>query len=152
MVSRACQLCEETNGTLWLEGLEHYLGRDRTSGLRRGVALNPGLAHYVTERKTKETEVMQQRWKAREEAEAAKKAKGGGKKTNEKEHQGEKAAPRRPPAAARATERSRGQFIVGVLQSVEAMASGLWLALGRKFSTRAARRSPGVRISAFVGG
>ncbi len=83
-LARLYQLVEETNGTLQLEGLEHYVGRDPTGGLRRGVALNPGLAHYATDKKSKETEVMKQRRKAREESAAAKKAsKGGGKKDQE---------------------------------------------------------------------
>ena len=77
VLARLYQLVEETSGTLQLEGLDHYLGRDRTGGLRRGVALNPSLAAYATDKKSKETEVMKQRRKAREEEEAAKKNKGG---------------------------------------------------------------------------
>ena len=85
VLARLYQLVEETSGTLQLEGLEHYLGRDRTGGLRRGVALNPALAQYATDKKSKETEVIKQRRKAREEADAAKKNKGG-KKGDGKEH------------------------------------------------------------------
>ncbi|CAK0855451.1 unnamed protein product, partial [Prorocentrum cordatum] len=76
-LARLYQLVEETSGTLQLEGIDHYLGRDRAGGLRRGVALNPSLAQCATEKKSKETEVMKQRRKAREEEEAAKKNKGG---------------------------------------------------------------------------
>ncbi|CAK0894060.1 unnamed protein product, partial [Prorocentrum cordatum] len=90
VLARLYQLVEETNGTLQLEGLEHYVGRDPTGGLRRGVALNPGLAHYATDKKSKETEVMKQRRKAREESAAAKKAsKGGGKKDQVQERTAE---------------------------------------------------------------
>ncbi|CAK0892099.1 unnamed protein product, partial [Prorocentrum cordatum] len=77
VLPRLHQLVEETSGTLQLEGIERYLGRDRTGGLRRGVALNPSLAQCATEKKSKETEVMKQRRKACEEEEAAKKNKGG---------------------------------------------------------------------------
>ena len=78
VISRMYQLCEEKMGSLQVEGLEHYLGRDRTGGLKRGVALMPALAKHATDMQCKETEVLKQRRKAREEAAALKK--GGNQK------------------------------------------------------------------------
>ena len=60
------QLIEETGGTLVIEGIEHYMGRDGTSGLRRGIALAPGLAKHAVEVQSKETAILKERRKAKE--------------------------------------------------------------------------------------
>ena len=60
-----------------MEGFEHFIGRDKTGGMRRGIALAPGLAEHTTKKLTAEVEILKQRRKAREEAAAAK---GQGKK------------------------------------------------------------------------
>ena len=39
-----------------MEGPEHCLGRDRTGGFKRGVALCPGLANHATDMQRKETD------------------------------------------------------------------------------------------------
>ena len=82
LVGRIYQLLEETQGTMVVEGLEHYVGRARTGGRRRGVALAPSLAKHVTTNLGTEVEILKQRRKAREEEaaakESAKKQKGGG--------------------------------------------------------------------------
>ena len=64
-----------------VEGLDHYVGRSKTGGRRRGVALAPSLAKHVTTRMGTEVEILKQRRKAREEEAAAMEAskKGGGK-------------------------------------------------------------------------
>ena len=53
--ARADQLVEETGVSLQIEGLEHYIGRDAGGGLRRGIALAPGLATHATEQQPKKT-------------------------------------------------------------------------------------------------
>ncbi|CAK0791495.1 unnamed protein product, partial [Prorocentrum cordatum] len=78
VISRMYQFGEETTGPLQVEGLGHHPGRDRAGGLKRGVALHPVLAKHATDMQRKETEVLKQRRRAREDA-AALKAKGGGK-------------------------------------------------------------------------
>ena len=72
-------MLEETGGSLQIEGLEHYIGRDATSALRRGIALAPALAKHAVEEQLKETAILKERRKAREEKNAAKGAvkKGG---------------------------------------------------------------------------
>ena len=75
---RLYQLIEETGGRLMIEGSEHYIGRDASSGLRRGIALAPSLAKHATEAQAKETAILKERRKAKEEKEAAK---PGGNKT-----------------------------------------------------------------------
>jgi hypothetical protein len=82
MVGRIYQLLEETGGSMLVEGLEHYVGRSKTGGRRRGVALAPSLAKHVTTNLGTEIEIMKQRRKAREEEAAAKES---GKK-----HKGDK--------------------------------------------------------------
>ena len=67
LLGRVYQMVEETRGAMTTEGLEHYIGRDPTAGLRRGVALAPAVADDATAKQTKETEIMKQRRKAREE-------------------------------------------------------------------------------------
>ena len=59
-------------------GLDHYIGRDPTGGIRRGVALAPALASDTTAKQAKETEILKQRRKAREEKALAGKGKPGG--------------------------------------------------------------------------
>ena len=80
MVGRIYQLLEETAGTMVVEGLEHYVGRARTGGRRRGVALAPSLAKHVTTNLGTEVDILKQRRKAREEEAAAKEASKSGKK------------------------------------------------------------------------
>ena len=64
------------------EGMEHFIGRDATAGLRRGVALAPDLAADAVQRQSKETEILKQRRKAKEERTLAANKGGerGGKK------------------------------------------------------------------------
>ncbi|CAK0873142.1 unnamed protein product [Prorocentrum cordatum] len=126
VMARLYQLVEETNGTLQLEGLEHYLGRDRAGGLRRGVALNPALSQHATDKKSKETEVMKQRRKAREEADAAKKAgKGGGKK--------DKGTPLgRVAEAPGRGAKTKGQLTGAMLPRAKEMGFFPWLVHGRR--------------------
>jgi hypothetical protein len=79
LFARLYMLIEETKGTLTIEGWEHITGRPGSSSLRKGVALAPGLIKHALEEHTKETEILKQRRKAREEtaASAALKKKGG---------------------------------------------------------------------------
>ena len=73
VVCRAYQLIEETGGSMQMEGLEHYVGRDvHGAGLRRGIALAPSLAAHATEQQSKQTGILKERRKAREEKAAAK--------------------------------------------------------------------------------
>ena len=58
-------------GALAIEGFEHYLGRDGSGGVRRGIALAPALAAHAIVEQSKEVELLKQRRKAREEAAAA---------------------------------------------------------------------------------
>ncbi|CAK0879805.1 unnamed protein product, partial [Prorocentrum cordatum] len=69
VVSRAYQLIEETMGSMKIEGVEHYIGRQKQSA-RRGVAMAPGVAKYATDQLAKETDIQKQRRKAREEKSA----------------------------------------------------------------------------------
>ena len=79
LLGRVYQMIEETRGSMTTEGLEHYIGRDTTGGVRRGVALAPSLAEDTVSKQSKETELLKQRRKAREEKALAKsKAKPGG--------------------------------------------------------------------------
>ena len=56
-----------------MECLEHYAGRDvHGAGLRRGIALAPSLAAHATEQQSKQTGILKERRKAREEKAAAK--------------------------------------------------------------------------------
>ena len=80
VVARTYQLVEETGGSMQIEGLEHYVGRSKGAALRRGIALAPSLATHATERQGKETAILKERRKAREErAAAGSNPKGGGK-------------------------------------------------------------------------
>ena len=72
MVARVYQLLEETKGTMMVKGLEHYIGRSKTGGRKRGVALAPSLAKHVTTNLGTDIEILKQRRKAREEEAAAK--------------------------------------------------------------------------------
>ena len=74
VLGRIYQLLEETSGTMAVEGLEHYIGRQKTGGRKKGVALAPGLAKSVTASMTVETEILKQRRKAREEEQASREA------------------------------------------------------------------------------
>ena len=67
LVGRIYQMIEETRGSMTTEGLEHFIGRDPTAGVRRGVALAPALAEDAMSRQSKEVEILKQRRKAREE-------------------------------------------------------------------------------------
>ena len=78
VVARLYQLTEETAGTMKLEGLEHFVGRDVAGSLKRGVALAPDLAKYTSDKLSAQTGILKERRKAREEIAAAK-AKGGAK-------------------------------------------------------------------------
>ena len=78
VLSRLYQVLEESSGSLQMEGLEHYIGRDRTAGLRKGIALAPGLARHAVGEQSKETAILKEQRKAREEKESAKKDKKGG--------------------------------------------------------------------------
>ena len=71
VLGRIYQLLEETSGTMVVEGLEHYIGRSKTGGRKKGVALAPGLAKSVTASMSAETEILKQRRKAREEEQSA---------------------------------------------------------------------------------
>ena len=75
VVARTCQLVEETAGTMRVEGLEHFKGRDVSGSIRRGIALAPQLAKHTTDRLAAQTEILKQRRKAKEEAANAKKTK-----------------------------------------------------------------------------
>ena len=81
LIGRVYQMIEETRGSMSSDTIDHYIGRDATAGLRRGVALAPSLAEDATNRQSKETEILKQRRKAREEKALAsgKGAKSGGK-------------------------------------------------------------------------
>ena len=70
VMGRLYQLIEETGGSLCIEGLEHYVGRDASSGLRRGIALAPSLAKHATDAQAKETAILKERRKAKEEKDA----------------------------------------------------------------------------------
>ena len=81
LVGRIYQMIEETRGSMTTEGLEHFIGRDPTAGVRRGVALAPALAEDAMSRQSKEVEILKQRRKAREEkALAGNKGQAGQKK------------------------------------------------------------------------
>ena len=67
VLGRLYQMIEETRGSLCTEGFEHFIGRDATGGLRRGVALAPGLASDAISQQAKEVEILKQRRKAKEE-------------------------------------------------------------------------------------
>ena len=71
VVSRAYQLVEETSGSLQVDGLEYYVGRDAGAGLRRGIALAPSLAKNAVEGQSKEAAILKERRKARDEKDAA---------------------------------------------------------------------------------
>ena len=83
VLGRLYQLLEETGGSMVVEGLDHYLGRAKTGGRKRGIALAPGLARSVTTALGTEMEILKQRRKAREEEASAKEATKRGK-----QHQG----------------------------------------------------------------
>ena len=74
-------MIEETGGSMKMEGFEHFIGRDKTGGMRRGIALAPGLAEQTTKKLTAEVEILKQRRKAREEVAAAKGKEKGKKNT-----------------------------------------------------------------------
>ena len=76
LLGRVYHMIEETRGQMTTEGLDHYIGRDSTGGVRRGIALAPGLAEDAVSKQSKETEILKQRRKAREERALAK-SKGG---------------------------------------------------------------------------
>ena len=82
IIGRLYQTIEETCGPLVIEGLHHYLGKDQGAGFRRGIALAPQLARHAVDMQSKETAILKERRKAREEKQSAKEhgAKGGGKK------------------------------------------------------------------------
>ena len=61
-----------------VEGIDHYISRNESSGLRRGIALAPTLAKHTTDALSKETEILKQRRKAREEEQLSKSGKPGG--------------------------------------------------------------------------
>jgi len=71
VIARLYQLVEESHGSMTIEGWEHYVGRDLTGGLKRGIALAPALAKHAVDRQSQETEILKQRRKAREETAAA---------------------------------------------------------------------------------
>ena len=72
VIGRLYQLTEETSGTMKMEGLEHFVGRDVAGSLKRGVAFAPGLAKYTTDQLSAQTGILKERRKAREEFAAAK--------------------------------------------------------------------------------
>jgi hypothetical protein len=86
LIGRLYQTIEETNGTLAIEGLHHYFGRDTGSGLRKGIALAPVLARHAVEQQSKETAILKERRKARKEKESEKGGAGqpGGAKPGKK--------------------------------------------------------------------
>ena len=67
LLGRLYQMVEESRGTLSTEGLDHFIGRDATAGVRRGVALAPELANDAVTRRARETEIVKRRRRAREE-------------------------------------------------------------------------------------
>ena len=81
VVARMYQMIEETGGSMKMEGFEHFIGRDKTGGMRRGIALAPSLAEHTTKKLTAEVEILKQRRKAREEVAAAKGKEKGKKNT-----------------------------------------------------------------------
>ena len=86
LLGRLYQMIEETKGSLNLEGFDHFVGRDPTAGIRRGVALAPALAGDAIAEQAKETEILKQRRKAREERALSSAAGGkGGKKGDKKQ-------------------------------------------------------------------
>ena len=76
VVGRMYQLIEETVGSMRMEGVGHFIGRDKAGGMRRGIAVAPKLARHITDKLAAEVEILKQRRKSREEAAAAK---GGGR-------------------------------------------------------------------------
>jgi hypothetical protein len=72
VVARIYQLIEETQGSMRIEGLEHFVGRDVAGSLKRGVALAPGLAKHTTDQLAAQTSILKEKRKAREEAAQAK--------------------------------------------------------------------------------
>ena len=72
LIGRLYQTLEETGGSLAIEGLHHYLGKDTGTGLRKGIALAPSLARHAVDMQSKETAILKERRKAREEKESAK--------------------------------------------------------------------------------
>ena len=81
LLGRLYQLIEETKGSMSMEGFDHFVGRDLSAGLRRGIALAPKLAGEAVAGQANETEILKQRRKAREEralAAAGGKSGGGG--------------------------------------------------------------------------
>ena len=91
VVGRMYQLIEETGGSMRMEGVEHFIGRDKAGGMRRGIAVAPKLARHTTDKLAAEVEILKQRRKAREEAAAAK---GGGRgRGNKKDGKGEQGDP-----------------------------------------------------------
>ena len=77
LIGRVYQMIEQTRGHMTAEGLDHYIGRDSTGGVKRGIALAPGLAEDAVAKQARETEILKQARKAREEkALAVAKSKG----------------------------------------------------------------------------
>ena len=72
VIARTYQLVEETHGSMKIEGVEHYIGKPTSMGTRRGVALAPVLSRHATSKLARETDILKQRRKAREEAIASK--------------------------------------------------------------------------------
>ena len=72
VVARIYQLVEETQGSMRIEGLEHFVGRDVAGSLKRGIALAPGLAKHTTDQLASQTSILKERRKAREELASAK--------------------------------------------------------------------------------
>ena len=79
LLGRLYQLIEETQGTLNTEGFEHFIGRDARAGVRRGIALAPRLVSDAVSDQARETEILKQRRKAREERSLAGAGGSGGK-------------------------------------------------------------------------
>ena len=83
LLGRVYQMIEQTRGQMTTEGLDHYIGRDSTGGVRRGIALAPNLAEDAVAKQARETEILKQERKAREERALAK-AKGGNANNSKK--------------------------------------------------------------------
>ena len=77
VVPRAYQLLEESGGSLQVEGLEHYVGREQGAGVRRGIAMAPKLAKHAVDAQSAETAILKERRKAREERAASTPGPGG---------------------------------------------------------------------------
>ena len=88
VVGRIYQLIEETAGSMQIEGIEHYKGKDISGSLKPGVALSPELARHTTEKLSQQTEIFKQCRKAEYMLEKARKARDAVKSGRASPYQG----------------------------------------------------------------